>query len=43
MAYATGVHQTALFTSGWLLMLLVLTLMLGARHLQQRQTQYASR
>jgi phosphate transport system permease protein len=42
MAYATSVHQTALFTSGWLLMLLVLTLMLGARHLQQRQTQYAS-
>ncbi len=42
MAYATGVHQTALFASGWLLMLLVLTLMLGARHLQQQQAKYAS-
>ena len=31
MSYATGVHQQALFASGWLLMLLVLLLMLAAR------------
>jgi phosphate transport system permease protein len=35
MSYATGVHQTALFVSGWLLMLLVLALMLIARYLEQ--------
>lgn len=37
MAYATGVHQTALFVSGWLLMLLVLGLMLTARYLEQNR------
>jgi phosphate transport system permease protein len=31
MAYATGQHQRALYASGWLLMLLVLLLMAGAR------------
>lgn len=31
MSYATGIHQQALFASGWLLMLLVLLLMLAAR------------
>lgn len=33
MAYATGAHQTALFASGWLLLVLVTALMLAARHL----------
>jgi phosphate transport system permease protein len=37
MAYATGVHQTALFASGWLLMALVLLLMLTARAISHRQ------
>ena len=36
MAYATEVHQTALFASGWLLMFLVMALMLGARYLKAR-------
>jgi len=36
MAYASGAHQTALFASGWLLLMLVTVLMLVARHLAAR-------
>lgn len=35
MAYATGLHQRALYASGWLLMLMVLLLMLAARLLDR--------
>lgn len=37
MAYATGIHQQALFASGWLLMFVVLLLMLLARCFDGRQ------
>lgn len=36
MAYASGAHQTALFASGWLLLMLVTALMLAARRLAAR-------
>lgn len=36
MAYASGEHQTALFASGWLLLVLVTLIMLGARALAAR-------
>ncbi|WP_211169102.1 PstC family ABC transporter permease [Aromatoleum toluvorans] len=36
MAYASGAHQTALFASGWLLLVLVTLIMLGARAMAGR-------
>lgn len=36
MAYASGAHQSALFASGWLLLILVTLLMLAARQLAAR-------
>lgn len=41
MAYATGLHQRALYASGWLLMLLVLLLMSAARIAEGRASNAA--